>query len=186
MWRKARPVVLAVSIALNVALLSSWALHAIPAHLHERHAAGGGGRSDTGCPLHRELEVTKEQWREIKPRLAEFQKAAQAICEEVNRTRREMIDLIAAPEPDRQAIRAKQEEILNAQRRMQKLVIEHLLNEKEILGPKQKQRLFQMMRSRPGCAGRGPLKRGAHGRSSRGPAHPTDAGDESAAKRKPE
>jgi Spy/CpxP family protein refolding chaperone len=155
MWRKARPIVLGVSIALNIAVLSMWAAYALPTHLRGLHGAGHG--EGVWCPLHRQLGATQAQWREIEPRFLEFQKSAQTICEEVNRARVEMIDLLAAPEPDRESIRAKQAEILAGQGRMQEMVIKHLLSEKAVLTPAQADKLFEMLRRQSGCAGHGPM-----------------------------
>jgi Spy/CpxP family protein refolding chaperone len=63
-----------------------------------------------------------------------------------------LLDLLAAEHTDREAIAAKQAEILNGQREMQKQIIAHLLAEKQFLTPEQSTRLFQMMRRRSGCA----------------------------------
>lgn len=152
MWKKVVPLFIVLSIALNIAFVGIWAVHAV-------RAPWGEGRSRHGevwCLLHRRLNVTDEQWREIEPRLDDFQKAARGIREDVNRSRTELLDLIAAAEPDREALRAKQDEILAAQRRMQDLVIEHLLSQKNVLTPTQQRELFDMMRRRSGCTGQGP------------------------------
>jgi Spy/CpxP family protein refolding chaperone len=68
-----------------------------------------------------------------------------------------VIDLIAAEEPDAESIRAKQDEILATKRRIQDLVADHLLAEKEILSPKQQQRLSEMLRNRTHCASGPPM-----------------------------
>jgi Spy/CpxP family protein refolding chaperone len=74
-----------------------------------------------------------------------------------------MIDLIASTRPDRQAIAAKQDEILAGQRKMQELVIEQLLSEKQVLTPQQQKDLFDLLRQRGGCAGHGPMMMGMPG-----------------------
>lgn len=155
MWRKARPIVLAVSIALNVALLSTWAAHAIPNHLRGEPDAEAPTQQEIWCPLHRELGVTMEQWREIEPRLVEFHEKAQENCQRLQGLRDELLDLLAAPQQDMEAIRAKQEEILKGQGRMQELVLGRLLDEKKALTPEQQARLFSMIRRRMGCPGPG-------------------------------
>ena len=167
MWTKLRPLLILLSVALNVAFVVIWAAHAVPTHL--RGWRGPAHEEGVWCPLHRRLGTTEAQWREIEPRLVKFQESARVQCDEVNRLRGEMIDLVAAPEPDRDAIRLKQEEILAGQRRMQELVIEHLLTEKQLLKPEQQEQLFQMMRSQSGCAGHGPMTGGMRGRRGRGP-----------------
>ncbi|MBT3287872.1 MAG: periplasmic heavy metal sensor [Victivallales bacterium] len=155
MWKKIRPLLILLSVTLNIAFVVFSAAYALPGRPcgRDRTEREEGG----GCALRRQLGATDAQWREIEPRLVEFQKSARAVCKEVNRARGEMIGLIAAPEPDREAIRAKQEEILAGQRRMQELVIDHLLSQKKALTQDQQRELFDMLRQRAGCAGHGPI-----------------------------
>ena len=169
MRRKVVLLLIALSVALNVAFVTVWALHALPPLMRRGESAGTGG---IWCPLHRRLAATEAQWREIEPRLVEFQKAARDVCEEVNQSRSELIGLIAGDEPDMEAILAKQEEILAGQRRMQQLVIDYLLADKRTLTPEQQRQLFDMLRQRAECAGHGPIAgpmRGIPSCSSPGP-----------------
>ena len=152
MWKKIAPLLVVLSVALNVAFIGVWAAHAIGS-LRPVEPADDHGK--VWCPLHRRLNVTDEQWRKIEPRMAEFRRASEALRQEINRSRGEMMDLVASPQPDRQAITAKQEEIRAGQRRMQRLVIEHLLAEKEVLTLEQQKVFFDMLRRRSGCAGPG-------------------------------
>lgn len=168
MWKKIAPLLIVLSVALNIAFISVWAVHAARAHWPTK----GNGDGEIWCPLHRRLNMTDEQWREIEPGLVKFQESARGVCDEVNRLRCEMIDLIAASDADPEAIRAKQEEIFAAQKRLQELVIERLVTEKQLLKPEQQRQLFQMMRSRFGCGGHGRMTRGRHGRRGRGPMNP--------------
>jgi Spy/CpxP family protein refolding chaperone len=89
--------------------------------------------------------------------LREFQVAVGELCQQVDAMRSEVIDLIAAEEPDAEAIRAKQDEILATKRSIQGLVVDHLLAEKQILTPEQQARLFEMLRDRTGCAAGPPM-----------------------------
>lgn len=142
-----------LSAGLNVAFVALWVVHALPRHLCGTSRPG----KDEGvwCPIHRRMDVSRAQWQEIEPRLRTFRAAARDVCAEVNRSREELINLIAAPEVDRTAIEAQQEEILAGQRKMQSLVIEHLLNEKETLNAEQQETFFRMLRRRSGCASHG-------------------------------
>jgi len=154
MRRKITILLIVLSAGLNVAFVAMWAAHALPRHLCGTSKPG----QDNGvwCPIHRRMDVSDAQWREIEPRLRTFRGAARDVCAEVNRSREELITLIAAPEIDQAAIAAKQEEILAGQRKMQSLVIEHLLNEKETLNTEQQETFFRMLRRRSGCASHGP------------------------------
>ncbi len=155
MWKKIAPLLIVLSIALNIAFVGIWTVRAVRA----AHWGDGGLRhGKVWSPLHRQLNVTDEQWRAIEPQLTDFQKAARGVSEDVNRHRAELLDLIAAAEPDREALHAKQDDILAGQRRMQELVIDHLLSQKDVLTPVQQRELFDMMRRRTGRIGHGPGK----------------------------
>ena len=152
MWKKIAHMLIVLSVALNVVFISVWAFQAVRSHWPAGHIED---LSKVWCPLHRHLNVTDEQWRQIEPRMKEFLRNSQYLCKDINRLRSEMIDLIAADEPDRQAIAAKQEAIRAGQQRMQQLVVEHLLAEKQVLTAKQQKELFDMIRRRSACAGPG-------------------------------
>ncbi len=157
MWKnmKAVIVILVFSIALNTAFGAMWAIRRLPAHLGcAGHKAESHADSSVSCPLHRELGTSQQQWREIEPRLMEFKTSAQAVCQKTRQLREELIDLIAAPQMDVEAIRTKQDEILAGQRKMQDLLIAHLLAVKEMLTPQQQETLFDMIRKQDACAAR--------------------------------
>ena len=173
MWKKIALLLIVLSVALNLVFFGIWGAYFLRAHwpaqknCYESPRAGG-----VPCPLHRRLGVTQEQWRRIEPRMLEFRSALQANCEEVSRKRVEMINLLAAPKPDLQAIAAKQEEILVFQGKTQKLVINHLLAEKEMLTPKQQKELFSLFRRYSACTGPGSLmglQPGAYGQGEFSP-----------------
>ena len=157
MWKnmKTAIVILIFSVALNMAFGAMWAIHRLPTHIGRTgHKGDSNAKSCVSCPLHRKLGTSEKQWQEIEPRLMEFQRSAQTVCQKTNQLREELIDLIAAPQTDLEAIRAKQDEILAGQRRMQELVVSHLLKEKELLTPQQQKSLFDMIRKQSDCAGR--------------------------------
>jgi len=169
MWKKIAPLLIVLSVALNIAVVGVWAAHVVRGHWigRDRYGPGDGGEG-VWCPLHRRLSVTDEQWQRIEPRIAEFRRRSQAICAETNRLRTELIDLIASDEPDQDAIAAKQEEIRAGQQRMQELVVEHLLAEKELLTAEQQKELFDLIRQRSACHGPGRMM-GLPGTASDGP-----------------
>jgi len=153
MWNKTRLYLIVASLALNVGFVVIWVAHAVPWPASPDKTGQAETQQTVSHRLHRELGVTEEQWARIEPRLREFQAAVGELCEQTDAMRAEVIDLIAAKEPDREAIRAKQDEILATKRRIQGLVAEHLLAEKQILTPDQRAKLFERLRSRAGCAG---------------------------------
>jgi len=166
-----------LSVALNVGFAGVWAAQKVSGHW----SAWEGRRTKNGdhaiwCPLYRSLGVTDEQWRQLEPRLAQFHQASRALCQEIQRKRGELIDLVAAGQTDREAIAAKQGEIRAGQHRVQELVIEQLLAEKEVLTVEQQKELFDMIRRHSGCIGPG-LMRGNLGEPSRTPSR-GDPGDD--------
>jgi Spy/CpxP family protein refolding chaperone len=161
MWRGATFCLVLASLGLNLAFAGVWVAHAWPARTADQPQPA------VWCPLHRALEVTPEQWAEIEPRLREFQAAVGELCSQTDGMRSEVIDLIAAEEPDLKAIQAKQEEVLATKRRIQRLVVEHLLAERAVLTAEQSRQLFAMLRQRTGCAADPPMSgrpRGGLGR----------------------
>ena len=156
MWKKMKTliVILIFSVALNTAFGAMWAIHRLPTHLGcAGHRANPQGKDCVSCPLHRKLGTSGKQWQEIEPRLTEFKRSCQTICRKAKQLREELIDLIAAPQTDLEAVRAKQDEILASQRQMQELLISHLLEEKEMLTPQQQKAFFEMIRKQGNCAG---------------------------------
>jgi Spy/CpxP family protein refolding chaperone len=168
MWKHAKLYLGLVSVTLNAAFVATWIVHAVPLQGRTEHAEPKVPQPAIWCPLHRELQVTPEQWQQIEPRLREFQSEVGVLCQQTDTMRSEVIDLLAAPEPDLPAIRAKQDEILATKQNIQQRVVDHLLSEKQILTSAQQQRLFALLRERTACAADPPLsgsRRGGLGRT---------------------
>ncbi|MFW5915036.1 MAG: Spy/CpxP family protein refolding chaperone [Planctomycetota bacterium] len=156
-WKKIRPVILAISIVLNVAFLGTWALHVYRARrtMHRSHSARvrrcpERDRQDIWCPLHREIGVTREQWEKLEPMLEEFRKKMEANARRIRGNRDALMDELRASEPDMERIEEYQEKIGEGQSKMRQLVIERLLEQKKVLTPEQQERLFEMMKKRMG------------------------------------
>jgi periplasmic protein CpxP/Spy len=158
MWRSSKRFLIVASVALNLAFVGVWIAHAIPAGVGgELASSPPATQGRIWCPLHEKLNLSEEQWERIEPRLREFRQSAQSVCQDVSQLRLELVELIAAPTSDLEAIASKQEEIQAGQRKMQGLVIDHLLAEKEVLTPEQRERLFTMIREQSGCDRGGPM-----------------------------
>ena len=144
MWRKLGPLTMVLSLGLNVAFVTAWAVRTVGGPENGTVAP----EHEVWSPLYRSLGVTPDQWRQIEPDLVAFQNESAAIRAGLHELRTEMIRLVAAEAPDRQAIQAKQDEIRAGQRRMQDLVVAHLLKRRELLTPEQADQLFEQMRER--------------------------------------
>ena len=122
------------------------------------------GRPETTRSVYREIGATTEQWQEIEPRLAQFRESMSRLGRELKQDHDELVILVAATEPDDESIRVKQEEILEGHRRIEELVLENMMADKEILTPEQQAKFFKKLRDYCGRTGAGPMMGG------RGPA----------------
>jgi Spy/CpxP family protein refolding chaperone len=144
---KTKTLLVLLSVTLNVAFVASWgwrAMRAAPESL-------AGSSSTSALSLHQRLELTPEQRRELEPRLEEFRKETAATFARIDRNRGEMLELLAASQPDPERIRAKQQEIQADQRQCQERLIAHLLAEKQVLSPDQQRKYFDLLRQQPGA-----------------------------------
>ena len=158
MWKQIKILLVILSVALNVAFAGVWVAHVAASRAQPcENRCVPGDSGSVWCPLHRDLNVSAEQWSQIEPRLRAFQAKADEICRQISGQRAEIIDLLAAPDPDRAVVKAKQDDVLAGQRRMQALVIEQLTAEKKVLTPQQQEQLFDMFRSRANCDRHRPL-----------------------------
>jgi len=160
MSRATRTLLIVLSVALNIAFVAVWALHRLPLGCGHRAARGLARGTEFACPFHERINATPAQRQEIESRLEAFRKASMPLCTDVNKHRLELIDLLAAPEPDRPAIAAKQQQIADGQNQMQERVIANLLEMKAALTPEQQKTLFDTIRTRSNCAGHGPMAMG--------------------------
>lgn len=157
MWKKLRPFVLAFSIALNVTLLGTWMLHALPAHLHE-WTGNDEKQPLIWSSLHRELGVTDEQWEKIEPDMRRFQQKIRDQRSKMRELRVEMLEILRQPEVDQERLEEHQNTMQEAHREMQEMVLSHILTQKRLLTNTQKERLFQILDRRMNSADhRGPL-----------------------------
>ncbi|WP_167590623.1 Spy/CpxP family protein refolding chaperone [Oceanidesulfovibrio indonesiensis] len=149
-----RKFLIALSVGLNIAFITLWALHAYPTG-NAAHIDSLYGPAHTQAPslLHRSVNATPEQWRAIEPHVRDFQEAARSTREDMKELRRKMLHLLAEPVVDEKAIHSTKQEILAHQERMKNLVINFLLKEKEILEPEQFKALLDAIQRRCNSCG---------------------------------
>ena len=157
MSRTTRTLLIILSLALNLAFVVTWGMHHLTVARRHHAAIGSTSGPEFSCPFHERLQATPAQRQEIERRIEAFRKSSVPLCMEVNKHRLELINLLAAPEPDRAAIQAKQKQIMDGQNQMQERVIANLLEMKTALTPEQQKTLFDTIRERSGCAGHGPM-----------------------------
>ena len=180
MWQKVKPLLIILSVALNVPFVALWAAHNVPARepapqpslsplpsqapspalsrppFRPPSSPSRGGSVD----LFRTIGVTDEQLSEIEPRMARFREATSQLGREMGQHHQKFFELIAAPELDHDAIQAEQAQILQGNRKMQELVLENLLADKAILTPEQQATYFAKIRQSCGPSWHGATKGG--------------------------
>ncbi|MDY0166983.1 MAG: periplasmic heavy metal sensor [Thermoguttaceae bacterium] len=153
MWKTLKPYVLVASVALNAAFVAIWLAHAASTGATASEPPDKGG---VWCPLHRQLDVTAEQWAVIEPRLIAFQKSVGQLRRQIDDMRAEVIEMLADETTDLDAIRARQDDINAVRQTIQAKMVDHLLAEKDTLAPDQRERFFKLLRDRTACGTQGP------------------------------
>jgi len=120
-------------------------------HACQMGGPGGRGVADImGQPdfMRRELKLTDEQAAQWTPLREKFQANLARLRPALQAKRAELVQLVAAPEPDRARIDAVAAEIQALQAELQKECIQHLLHEKKILTPEQQRKFLETIRAR--------------------------------------
>lgn len=145
MWNKLRKPFFALSVGLNLAFIAVWLVHSLSVPGDTESLSCVAIDNAVPSALHREIGVTVEEWQKIEPWVQDFREKAVNQRQKISSIRGQLMDLLIMQKVDQADIREKQEEILEGQRMMQNLVIEHLLMEKELLSPEHGKRLMQSL-----------------------------------------
>jgi len=143
---------LALSLSLNLGVLAAVGYRA----LESGRSTGLG--EEAGLVSHLGLsEVQQRQWRDAELAfLAEFEPRSDEIREHRDR----LVRAIFADDLDREAIESARARIAELQELQQRLVIEQLLRERELLDKGQRERLVKLLLEQaPGAEGLEPLHR---------------------------
>jgi Spy/CpxP family protein refolding chaperone len=133
MRRYIRTLAVIFSVALNLAFLVGYGVRVL---------------SDRQKFAYEELDLSKDQRDSIEAGRDRFLRALNEIGDRIIAAHLELIDLTAADPTDRQAIEAQFQEILTDQLSMQRLVMEHLLEDKQMLNAEQRAKFFAVLKSR--------------------------------------
>jgi len=120
-------------------------------HFCQMGGPGGRGVADImGQPefMRRELKLTDEQAAQWTPLREQFHAKLARLRPALQAKRAELVQLVAAPQPDRARIDAVAAEIQALQAELQKECIQHLLDEKKILTPEQQRKFLDTIRAR--------------------------------------
>lgn len=132
---------LALSLLVNLGVLGAVGWRAWQAN----EAASSAGFP--GLVRHLGLDETQQRrWHEAE---AGFLEQFRAASREIHARRDRLIDAIFAPVPDAQAIESERAAIARLQEAQQKLVIEQLRRERELLDDAQRERLRELLLQQP-------------------------------------
>jgi Spy/CpxP family protein refolding chaperone len=101
------------------------------------------------CPfLYQELNLTTEQLNKVEPARDRFHGRLSEIGGDIKTRQLRLVDLLAAPEPDRKGVEDVQQEIKTLQQTMQDTIISHILEQARVFTPEQRIRFFELMKDR--------------------------------------
>ena len=134
-------IVLAVSLLVNLGVLGAFGWRTW-------QAPDASGVADfPGLVHHLGLDDAQQrQWHEAETGFLEHLRAG---SQQIHARRDRLIDAIFAPSPDLQVIEAERAAIARLQDEQQKLVIEQLLRERELLDAGQRERLRELLLQQP-------------------------------------
>jgi Spy/CpxP family protein refolding chaperone len=93
------------------------------------------------------IALTNEQKRQVEDIRRDFLPKVEGIRQSLRRNRLHLNDLLFAESPDLRTIAEKSNEISALQARLEREVIDHILQEKELLSPQQKREFYQVIRN---------------------------------------
>ncbi len=124
-----------------------------------RHYCGrdGHGEGTSLRNLHEMLNLTPDQAVLMRSAKEELMRQVDEVQRELTVERTTLATLLAASEPDRKAITLQLDKIASLQQQLQRNVVEHLLEEKEVLTSVQQATFNKIIRRRVcPCGGHGP------------------------------
>ncbi len=142
MSRNLKTLAVIFSVALNIVFVSSYVYH--KSGLFSLKNRG----PNRNRPLYEELNLSREQLEKFVPLRDNFHAFIDEQGRRIKAKQLELIGLLAMEHSYRLAIEAKQEEIQALQREMQERVIDHLLAEKRLFTPRQREKFFALIKER--------------------------------------
>jgi len=92
------------------------------------------------------IELTENQKQQVEEIRRDFLPRVADIRQALRQKRLELNDLLFADPPDLQAIEYKSSDISKLQAQLEREVIDHILQEKELLSPGQKKQFYKVIR----------------------------------------
>jgi len=93
------------------------------------------------------IKLNEGQKRQVEDIRRDFLPRVAGIRQALRQKRLELNDLLFAEPPDMQAIEGKSRDISKLQSQLEKEVIEHIIQEKQLLAPEQRRQFYEVIRS---------------------------------------
>jgi Spy/CpxP family protein refolding chaperone len=93
------------------------------------------------------IALTNEQKRQVEDIRRDFLPKVEGIRQSLRGNRLQLNELLFAEVPDMKTIAEKSNEISALQAKLEREVIDHILQEKELLSPEQKREFYQVIRN---------------------------------------
>jgi len=135
---------LIVSMAFNIGFAGTCAVRRCAGFCRGLHDDGASNLSS----LHGQLNLTSSQSQKIRVSKEELLRQLDEVNRAVNIEQSTLGDLLASREIDRKAIGLQLDTITSLQRQAQQAVVDHLLEEREVLTPDQKPVFIRTIRNR--------------------------------------
>ena len=134
-----------LSITANMAFLGGYCYNKIPSRFPERsHWEGFRLKRE----LLKELRLSPQQEKEIRSSISQLKEEVSETRNTLRKRRLEMLELLSAGDIDRETVEAKRREIAQLQQQIQKMIVDQLIENKEILTSEQQEKLFSFLRKR--------------------------------------
>lgn len=135
--------ILVVLTIINVTALGTIAYH----RFHPKRPLRPMGRPDVPINLlKQELGLNEEQAKEFESHMERFRTETEPILDSIRAKRKDLMDEIAAEEPNMDKLERLSEEIGSLQVSLQKKTIMHMLEGRSLLSLKQQKKLFSLFK----------------------------------------
>lgn len=137
---------LILSVAINIGILGGVGYRWLKISGEERHHREG--KHSPMSFLGKELSLSQSQAREMESLWKSLEPKMEEIRRKLREKRVQLVNLLRASEPDLEKINIQLNKIESLQTQLQKLVIDHLLQQKKILSLEQQKKFFSIISKR--------------------------------------
>ncbi|GEM_PF-5950773 len=144
MFSRKKQIMFLASIALNVILISALAIYFLFAVILLPHEPP---QRDWLEFYFEELNISEEQWEELRPLVESYRENWTKKCMEITHYRRELLTRLEHNQPIDELLNR----VVEGQREMQEIVLNHIDSQRPILTDEQERRYFEILRRHTSC-----------------------------------